>query len=687
MAKLAFDTGGTFTDFALLDDNGDLHLHKVLSTPKNPAEAVVQGVTELLDRFSSSVTIENLQVLGATTVVTNAVLERKGVETGFVTTAGFQDMLRIRNEGRYDLYDLNIKYPDPLVTRANSFGARERIAADGTVVTELEEETVREIAGRLKTRGIRSVAVCLLHAYKYPQHEQRLAALLREEDPDIFVSLSSEVCPEMREFDRASTTVVNAYTRPQMAGHVAHLQKEFAARGIDRQVLWMTSSGGLVPSSRAAELPVRLIESGPAAGAVAAAEFGRIAGEGSVLSFDMGGTTAKLCLIPDGEPTVGTDLEVAHYQRFRKGSGFPLKIQSIQMIEIGAGGGSIAAKNQLGLLNVGPHSAGAAPGPAAYQRGGTEPTVTDADILLGYMGTGSFVGGSFKVSREAAHEAMDRLAGFLDVSVERCAWGIHDLVNESMSKAAAMHATDLGVDPRSLPMVAFGGAGPVHAYGIARKLGITRIICPTGAGVTSAIGLLIAPVSVDLSASHPMAIDDWSMDEMNGLLDSLSVQGSEVVSAAGVGRETITNRFTVDMRHVGQGHEITVLLPDRSLPKEAFLRQLQDNFFKLYRELFGRTVDAPLEVITWRLRASGKKDQVTRPHRTELADAKKGSRQVYFDELGSYVETPVYDHYRLPVGEAAEGPAIVEQRESTAVVGPSGVFHVDANGNLIINIR
>lgn len=687
MAKLAFDTGGTFTDFALLDDNGDLHLHKVLSTPKNPAEAVVQGVTELLEQFSSSVTIGNLQVLGATTVVTNAVLERKGVETGFVTTDGFQDMLRIRNEGRYDLYDLNIKYPDPLVTRANSFGAKERIAADGTIVAELEEDTVREIAGRLKARGIRSVAVCLLHAYKYPQHEQRLAALLREEDPDIFVSLSSEVCPEMREFDRASTTVVNAYTRPQMAGHVAHLQREFAARGIDRQVLWMTSSGGLVPSSRAAELPVRLIESGPAAGAVAAAEFGRIADEGSVLSFDMGGTTAKLCLIPDGEPTVGTDLEVAHYQRFRKGSGYPLKIQSIQMIEIGAGGGSIAAKSQLGLLNVGPHSAGAAPGPAAYQRGGTEPTVTDADILLGYMGTGSFVGGSFKVSREAAHEAMDRLARSLDVSVERCAWGIHDLVNESMSKAAAMHATDLGVDPRSLPMVAFGGAGPVHAYGIARKLGITRIICPTGAGVTSAIGLLIAPVSVDLSASHPMAVDGWSMDEMNGLLDSLSDQGSEVVAAAGVGRETITNRFTIDMRHVGQGHEITVLLPDRSLPKGAFLQQLQDNFFKLYRELFGRTVDAPLEVITWRLRASGEKDQVTRPHRTELADAKKGSRPVYFNELGSYVETPVYDHYRLPVGEATEGPAIVEQRESTAVVGPSGVFHVDANGNLIINIR
>lgn len=686
MAKLAFDTGGTFTDFALLDDRGGLHLHKVLSTPWNPAEAVVQGVSELLEKLADTTTVENLQMLGATTVVTNAVLERKGVETAFVTTDGFQDMLRIRNEGRYDLYDLNIQYPDPLVTRANSFGAKERIAADGSVMTELKEETIREISGRLKKKGIRSVAVCLLHAYKYPQHEQRVAALLREEDPDIFVSLSSEVCPEMREFDRASTTVVNAYTRPQMARHVAHLQQEFAARGINRQVLWMTSSGGLVPSRRAAELPVRLIESGPAAGSVAAAEFGRMAGEASVLSFDMGGTTAKLCLIPDGEPNVGTDLEVAHYQRFRKGSGFPLKIQSIQMIEIGAGGGSIASRNPLGLLDVGPHSAGASPGPAAYQRGGTQPTVTDADILLGYMGTQSFVGGTFKVSKDAAHEALRTLAASLGVTVERCAWGIHDLVNESMSKAAAMHATDLGIDPRSLPMVAFGGAGPVHAYGIARKLGMTRIICPSGAGVSSAIGLLIAPVAVDLSTSHPMALAAWDAEAMHLLLDDLAAQGAEVVSAAGIDRDTIANRYTVDMRHVGQGHEITVALPDRDLPEAEFLKQLQDNFFKLYRELFGRVVDAPLEVITWRLRAGGRKDQVTPPHAALAGEARKGSRQVYFQETGGFVETPVYDHYRLPVGEKIKGPAIVEQRESTAVVGSSGVFHVDDHGNLVIDI-
>jgi N-methylhydantoinase A len=687
MAKLAFDTGGTFTDFALIDDAGELHLHKVLSTPANPAEAVVKGVTELLAKHGGAIDLDGLQVLGATTVVTNAVLERKGVKTGFITTAGFQDMLRIRNEGRYDLYDLNLRYPEPLVSRSDSFGAKERVTAGGDVVTALEEEGIRGIARELRTKGISSVAVCLLHAYKFPQHEQRVAALLREEFPDIFVSLSSEVCPEVREYDRASTTVVNAYTRPQMAGHVAHLQREFARLGIHRPVLWMTSSGGLVPSQRAAELPVRLIESGPAAGAVAAAEFGRSAGETSVLSFDMGGTTAKLCVIPNGEPTVGTDLEVAHHQRFRRGSGFPLKIQSIQMIEIGAGGGSIAAKNNLGLLTVGPRSAGAAPGPAAYERGGTEPTVTDADIYLGYMGVGSFVGGSFRVSREAAEKALAGLAETLGVSTERCAWGIHDLVNESMSKAAAMHATDLGIDPRSLPMVAFGGAGPVHAYGIARKLGIRRIVCPTGAGVSSAIGLLIAPVAVDLSASYPMAVDSWDFDRMTALLDDLARQGEAVVTAAGLPRDAIATRFTVDMRYVGQGHEITVPLPDPALPREAFLQQLVANFTRLYKELFGRTVRASLEAVTWRLRSGGDKGSVSRPHLGDAGEALKGPRPVYFSELGAAVPTPVYDHYRLPEGHVVQGPAIVEQRESTAVVGPQASAHVDAHGNLVIDLR
>ncbi|SLN63291.1 Acetophenone carboxylase gamma subunit [Aquimixticola soesokkakensis] len=689
MAKLAFDTGGTFTDFALLDDAGDLHLHKVLSTPLNPADAVVQGVSELLERYESSVDRETLQILGATTVVTNSVLERRGAQTALVTTEGFQDILRIRNEGRYDLYDLKIQYPEPLVSRAETYGAPERITAEGVVMKALDEEAIRDLGRTLNETGIKSVAVSLLHAYKYPDHERRVRDLLSETAPDVYVTISSDVCPEVREFDRTSTTVANAYTRPLMEKHVDELAHAFCERGIERDMLWMTSSGGLVPSPRAAKLPVRLIESGPAAGAVAAAEFGRIAGETSVLSFDMGGTTAKLCLIPNGEPTIASELEVAHYHRFRKGSGFPLKIQSIHMIEIGAGGGSIAAKNPLGLLNVGPRSAGALPGPAAYGRGGTEPTVTDADIVLGYMGTGNFVGGSFKVSKDAAIAAIDKLAAELGVTRERCAWGIHDLVNEAMAKAAAMHATDLGVDPRALPMVAFGGAGPVHAYGIARKLGINRIICPTGAGVTSALGLMIAPVAVDVSASRPMRLDAWDSATVKPILDDLAAQGRDVVAAAGVASQSIEYRYTVDMRHVGQGHEISVTLPALDLPQAEFLAEVERRFYAHYIELFGRKVEnSSIEIITWRMRASGTKSEAQRPV-TEVVGPKalKGHRTIYFDSLGASVETPIYDHYALAVDAPIAGPAIIEQRESSIVMGPEGTAHVDAKGNLIIDIE
>jgi len=691
MAKLAFDTGGTFTDFALLDDHGQIHLHKVLSTPDNPARAVVTGVEDLLRRIGPERRGDGLQVLGSTTVVTNAVLERKGVPTAFITTDGFQDMLRIRNEGRYDLYDLKLQYPEPLAPRRFCLGVRERVTADGVIDTPLNEASVRAAAAVLKRERITSVAVCLLHAYKYPAHERRVAELLKLEMPDLYVSLSSDVCPEVREYDRASTTVVNAYTQPLMAGHVDHLERQLGARGIDRQILWMTSAGGVVPSRRSAEVPVRLIESGPAAGAVAATEYARLVGARSILSFDMGGTTAKLCLIPDGEPRIGTDLEVARHQRFRRGSGFPLKIQSIQMIEIGAGGGSIAARNPLGLLNVGPRSAGASPGPAAYGLGGTEPTVTDADLLLGYVGADSFLGGGFRIDRRAAEMAMARLAASLGISPERCAWGIHDLINESMSEAAAMHAADCGVDPRALPMVAFGGAGPVHAYGVARKLGIRTVICPVGAGVTSAVGLLIAPVAVDVAASSPMSVARWDFAEMRKVLDDLARQGREVVLAAGVDPQAIEFSYSVDMRHVGQGYEISVALPplDAALPE--FLASLSTNFFALYRELYGRIIPgSDIEVITWRLRVGGPKGRLTRPELVRDKEvgvaALKGCRPVYFHERQGFVETPVYDHYLLVPDVPIAGPAIVEQRESTVVVGPRATAHVDARSNLIMQI-
>jgi N-methylhydantoinase A len=693
--KLAFDTGGTFTDFAFSDDDGSILLHKVLSTPDAPARAVLQGVDELLEKVRKGKAARAgegvLQILGATTVVTNAVLERKGVETAFITTDGFQDMLRIRTEGRYDLYDLRIQYPDPLVPRDRCFGARERVTAQGEVVVPLDEEGVQRIAAQLVAQGIRSVAVCLLHAYKYPAHEQRIGAILARHAPGVSVSLSSSVCPEVREYDRASTTVANAYTRPLMVQHVEHLERELGRRGVESQLLWMTSSGGVVPSSSAARTPVRLIESGPAAGAVAAAEYARNAGERSVLSFDMGGTTAKLCLIPDGQPQIANDLEVARHERFRRGSGFPLKIQSIHMIEIGAGGGSIAAKSKLGLLSVGPRSAGAAPGPACYGRGGSDPTVTDADLLLGYVDERSFLGGDFALDRPAARRAMGRLADQLQISLERCAFGIHDMVNESMAEAAAMQATDSGVDPRGLPMIAFGGAGPVHACGVARKLGLRKVICPLGAGVTSAVGLLGAPVAADLSASLPMVIAAWDAEKVREVLGKLANQGREVVLASGVASADVRFSYTVDMRHVGQGHEISVHLPDGEPGRQAFLDELLARFHAAYSKLYGRNVSGTdAEVITWRIRARGPKGDVTpgrmRASASSSGIALKGRRPVYFQEAGGFVETPVYDHYALAPGQEFPGPAIVEQRESTVVVGPKARFGLDGQFNLIMHL-
>jgi N-methylhydantoinase A len=691
--KLAFDTGGTFTDFAFSDDDGSIHLHKVLSTPDAPARAVLQGVDELLAKVRGGRTARPgegaLQILGATTVVTNAVLERKGADTAFITTDGFQDMLRIRTEGRYDLYDLRIQYPEPLVPRDRCFGAVERVSAHGQVMTPLDEGSVKAIAAKLVESGIKSVAVCLLHAYKYPQHEQRIAELLAEHATDVSVSLSSSVCPEVREYDRASTTVANAYTRPLMVQHVDHLERELSRRGVKSQLLWMTSSGGVVPSSSAARTPVRLIESGPAAGAVAASDYARTAGEQSVLSFDMGGTTAKLCLIPDGQPQIANELEVARFERFRKGSGFPLKIQSIHMIEIGAGGGSIASRTKLGTLQVGPRSAGAAPGPACYGRGGTEPTVTDADLLLGYLDERSFLGGDFALDRPAAKTAMARLADQLGIGLERCAFGIHDMVNESMAEAAAMQATDSGVDPRGLPMIAFGGAGPAHAYGVARKLGIKKLICPLGAGVTSAIGLLGAPVAADLSTSLPMAIPRWDAKAVHGILEALAAQGREVVLASGVRKEDIRHTYTVDMRHVGQGHEISVALPEGNPSDRAFLDELLVRFHDAYIKLYGRNVSGTdAEVITWRIRASGPKGQVSvssmRGESKAVRNPRKGSRPVYFAEEGGFVDTPVYDHYALAPRVTVQGPAIIEQRESTVVVGPKASASLDAQFNLIM---
>jgi N-methylhydantoinase A len=476
-----------------------------------------------------------------------------------------------------------------------------------------------------------------------------------------------------------------------MRRHMAELGDELRDRGLDGRVYLMTSSGGLLPGETAAVTPVRIIESGPAAGVLAAAEYGRNAGEPHVLSFDMGGTTAKLTLAPDGQPMVGSQLEVAHLERFKRGSGFPLKIHSIQTFEIGAGGGSIAVRDQLGLLRVGPRSAGAEPGPACYGIGGTEPTVTDADLLLGYLDADSFLGGDFRLHRDAAAHAVGTLASSIGVDADRCAWGIHDLVNENMAKAASAHASELGADLRRFTLVAFGGAGPVHAYGLARKLGIGKVICPVGAGVMSAIGLLLAPVAVDLSVSRPMPMSTWDHAAFRALLGRLGDEAREVVRAAGLLDDAVTLTYLVDMRHVGQGHEVQVALPDPTLDERVFQSRLQHAFAAAYETLYGRGLLAgtDLEAITWRVRASGPREPFTASVATEgtgARRARRSSRRVHFDELGGFVDTPVHDHYALVPGTEIVGPAIVEQRESTVVIGPAAKSLVDAKGNVVMTI-
>jgi N-methylhydantoinase A len=686
--KLAFDTGGTFTDLALMGEDGRIILHKVLSTPRDPAEAVLRGIDELLalpDRPQEPVEA----IFGATTVVTNAVLERRGAETALVTTDGFEDILRIRTEARYDLYDLKLQFPEPLVPRSRCFGVVERVTARGEVRVPLDEDDVASVAAALRAKKVESVAVCLLHAYRHGEHETRIRELFADLLPGVHVSLSSAVCPEVREYDRASTTVVNAYTQPLMVRHAAQLEHELAARRIDAQLLWMTSSGGLVPAATAAQLPVRMIESGPAAGVVATTEYSRRTGDANLLSFDMGGTTAKLCLVLDGTPRIGNELEVARHARFKRGSGYPLKIQSIEMVEIGAGGGSIAAPDSLGLMAVGPRSAGAAPGPACYGLGGKDSTVTDADLLLGYLDEGSFLGGSFRLDRGAAEAAMQRLAHDLGLTVGRAAWGVHDLVNENMARAAAMHAIDCGVDPRILSMVAFGGAGPTHAYGVARKLGIRRIVCPLGAGVNSAIGLLCAPVAVDVAMSAPMALSQFSATTLATIRGQLAEEAMLAIRSASVPREAIRFSYSADMRHVGQGYELNIPLPDAEPTEGAFVDALAASFRRRYRALYGRIVaGADLEVITWRLRASGPINPtgaIERPRRSSAA-APRHTRPVYFGELGDFIEAKVYDHYALEPGQAIAGPAVVEQRETTSLIGPSASATLDGDANLVIQL-
>ena len=686
--RVGIDIGGTFTDLVLLDDaSGERAIGKVLTTPDDPSEAVEQGLRGLLER--EDVEASRLKtIIHGTTLVTNALIERRGTATALLTTEGFRDAVAIGTEHRYDMYDIFLEKPEPLVPRRLRYGVRERVLDDGSVLRDLDEEQVRAIAGELRERGIGAVAVSFLHGFRNPVHEQRVAEILAEEAPGVAVSLSSEVSPEIREYERTSTTIANVYVRPLVERYLQRLEERLRRLGFDGSFYVMLSNGGTASVETACRFPVRLLESGPAAGALAAAFYGEAAGFSDVLSFDMGGTTAKACLIDGGEPLTSTDFEVARVYRFKKGSGLPVKTSVIEMIEIGAGGGSIARVGPLGLPKIGPESAGADPGPACYGRGGEEPTVTDADLLLGYLDPDFFLGGRMRLDYGAAEKAMRKISDALGVDPLKAAWGVHQVVDENMANAARVHAAERGKDPRKYLLLAFGGAGPVHAHRVARALGVPGFVAPLGAGTASAFGFLCAPLSFDLARSLYGRLDELDWDAANAALAEMEEEGRELLRASGITDEDVRVRRLGEMRYVGQGHEVGVKLPEGTLGPDD-VEGISAGYREEYRRLYGREgPDVPLEAITWRVEVSAPRPEILQEERSgdprALDEARKGKREIYLPEQDGFAAVPVYDRYRLAPGAAFDGPAVVEERESTVIVGPDSRAEVDGSRNLIV---
>jgi N-methylhydantoinase A len=689
MYRVGIDIGGTFTDMLLVANDGTTVIAKTLTTPGDPSVAVESTLRPALEGGLVKAG-ERGTLIHGTTLVTNALIERKGAPTALLTTAGFRDAVEIGREHRYELYDLNLELPKPLVPRHLRFDVPERMAADGTVLKPLDEAFVRRLVAELRDKGIRAIAVCYLNSFRNPDHERRTAEIIGEVAPQIRVSLSSEVVAEIREFQRTSTTVANVYVQERVSDYLARLQQRLDDMGFVGSFFVMLSSGGIATRDTSARFPVRLLESGPAAGALAAAQAGILSGHRDLLSFDMGGTTAKLCVIEDAEPLKGHEFEVDRVYRFRKGSGLPIRIPVIDMIEIGAGGGSVARVDSLGLLKVGPESSGAQPGPVCYRQGGNEATVTDADLVLGYLDPNYFLGGKMQLDPKGARKALLRLAERLGMTAEQAAWGIHQIVNENMANAARAHLGERGKDPRRMPMYAFGGAGPVHGYRVAEILRLPSLISPFGAGVGSTFGLLAAPLAFDFVRSAYSRMDalDWKL--ANQLLDEMADEGRRMLENSGLAMADITYHRTADVRYIGQGHEVSVPLPEGGLGPRH-LPQITEAFETIYRNLYGRKgPDVPLEVINWRVVASGPRPEI----KLKLAHTisagggpRKGSRRAYFPETGRYVDTPVYDRYALKPEMELEGPAIVEERESTLIIGARGKARVDEWLNIIVEFH
>lgn len=684
--RVGLDIGGTFTDYVLLDDvTGELHLHKRPTTPADPAVGALSGLEELLQRIDRPLEDCSILVHG-TTLVTNALIERRGARTGLLTTRGFRDILEMAKEQRYDIYDLFLRYPDPLVPRRWRLEVDERITSDGEALRRPDPDQIRELAGSLIKDGVEAVAVCFLHSYLDASHEREVAALLRREFSSLAVSVSSEVNPEIREYERSSTTACNAYVQPLVDRYLQSMERQLEERGFRGRFYLMQSSGGLASPDVARRFPVRLLESGPAGGAIVGAFLGRSMGLEDLIAFDMGGTTAKICLIHGGRPERAAEMEAGRVHRFKRGSGFPIKTPVLDLMEIGAGGGSIAFANQLGLLQVGPRSSGADPGPACYGNGGDEPTVTDACLQLGYLDPAYFLGGGMDLDRDAARRVLDRLGTSLELTTE-AAWGVYSVVCENMASAARVHVIEKGRDPRRFPLVAFGGAGPVHALRVARALGAPEVVVPRFAGVASALGFLVAPVSFEFSRSYPGELRSLAWNEINELYAELEAQGRAVLISAGTSEVRFERE--AEMRLSGQFHDIVVPVPGGALSVQSGVA-VQEAFGREYARLYHAVLAGyePL-VLNWRLRAIGPDPEVLLPGMNsngDGSDSLRGRRPAYYPESNGFVETPVHDRYRLLVGQKVEGPAIIEERESTLVIGPGDSLLVDPAGNLRVKV-
>ena len=686
-AKLAADIGGTFTDVVLESPTGRDTV-KVLTTAA-PEVGVLEGIRRVLASAGLPPSEVSVFVHG-TTLATNALIERKGARAAFVTTEGMRDILEMGYEKRFEQYDVYMERPLPLVPRPLRFTVRGRLDGRGRVLRDLDEREVRALGKRLAAERVGAVAIGFMHAYAWPQHEQRAAELLRAELPaDVTICLSSEVCPEIREYERFSTTCANAYVRPMMQGYLLRLRAELDALGMTCPLLLMMSGGGLTTLEIAARFPVRLVESGPAGGALLSSWIARERALDRVLSFDMGGTTAKICLIDGGEPERARSFEVARAYRNVKGSGLPVRVPVIEMVEIGAGGGSIARVDSMQRIAVGPDSAGADPGPASYGRGGTDATVTDADLVLGRIDPERFADGTLTLDTAAAEQAVVAHVGApLGLDAPWHAAGVSEIVEENMANAARVHAIERGRVIGRYTMIAFGGGAPLHAGRLAEKLGVQRVVVPEGASVGSAIGFLRAPVSFQVVRSHRTTLSGFDAETVNELLDGCAAAATDVVRRA-VSDGDLAVRRVVDMRYIGQGHELQLALPQGPLQSED-ARRLRSEFEKLYGSIYGVTMpDQDVEFVTWSVTVSAPSDAPVpaKPVQKHVAPAPRSRRDVYEPALGRMIDFAVYRRDDLDSGSELIGPALIEEGQTTTVVPASFTLHVDGAGYLVMESR